>query len=154
MNEEAVKTQYWFAAKDGDRDALGLYERHYSCYKYADKRKRRKIVGPGEYLMLITAESNALFVWRKFRSMNEQKGVNCAIFRNEGKIQSSVLIKEAMEFAWNKWPGERLYTYVNPHKIRSTNPGYCFLQAGWERCGMTKKRGLLIFEALPIDEVI
>lgn len=149
MSELPVKTSYWFAAKDGDRDALSLYERHYSCYKYADKRKRRKIVGQGEYLMLITAEANALFVWRKFRSMDGQKGVNCAVFRNEGKIKSSVLIKEAMELAWQRWPGERLYTYVNPRKIRSSNPGYCFLQAGWRRCGVTKKRKYLILEALP-----
>jgi hypothetical protein len=27
-------------------------------------------------------------------------------------------------------PG-RMYTYVNPAKIRSINPGYCFKQAGW-----------------------
>jgi len=46
-----------------------------------------------------------------------------------------------------KWPGERLYTYVNSHKIRSTNPGYCFLRAGWRKCGMTKG-GLIILEKL------
>lgn len=44
-----------------------------------------------------------------------------------------------------KWPGERFYTYVNPKKVKSTNPGYCFMAAGWKKCGMTGK-GLLIFE--------
>ena len=31
-----------------------------------------------------------------------------------------------------------LYTYVAPSRIRSSNPGYCFLKAGWLRSGMTK----------------
>jgi hypothetical protein len=149
MNEDAVKTGHWFSAKDGDKDAMSLYERHYSCYKYADKRRRRKIAGPGEYMMLITSDVNALFIWRKFKSLDGQQGINCAVFRNEGAIQSSILIKEAMELAWKRWPSERLYTYINPRKIRSTNPGYCFLQAGWRRCGITKRRKLLILEARP-----
>jgi hypothetical protein len=29
--------------------------------------------------------------------------------------------------------------------VRSTNPGFCFLVAGWRRCGRTKG-GLLILE--------
>ena len=36
--------------------------------------------------------------------------------------------------AWERWPGERLFTYVDPNKVRSFNPGYCFLRAGWDRC--------------------
>ncbi len=45
-------TGYWYAAKDGDGDAMALFKRHYSCYKYADGRKTKKIVGPGEYLVV------------------------------------------------------------------------------------------------------
>lgn len=37
------------------------------------------------------------------------------------------------------------YTYVNPEKVRSSNPGFCFLVAGWQRCGRTRS-GLLILE--------
>ncbi|MDR1160049.1 MAG: hypothetical protein LBK69_05415, partial [Syntrophomonadaceae bacterium] len=58
--------------------------------------------------------------------------------RNESRILSSTLIKEAEEHAWRRWTGERLYTYVNPKKIRSSNPGYCFKIAGWTHCGFTK----------------
>jgi hypothetical protein len=131
---------YWYAAKDGDADARRLYHRHYSHRAYKDGRKPKKIVGPGEYMMLITAQVDALFVWRKFIDASGQKGVNCAIFRNESKVKSSDLIREAVELAVKRWPGERLYTYVNSKKIRSSNPGYCFLQAGWRRCGETKKQ--------------
>lgn len=35
--------------------------------------------------------------------------------------------------------------YVTPARLRSTNPGYCFLVAGWRRCGWTKS-GRLILE--------
>ncbi|MBB6050723.1 hypothetical protein HNQ39_002514 [Armatimonas rosea] len=70
------------------------------------------------------------------------------MFRNEGTTRSSDLIGEAMQWAWQRWPGERFYTYVNPTKIASPNPGYCFLSAGWQRCGITHK-GLLVLECLP-----
>jgi len=26
---------------------------------------------------------------------------------------------------------------INPRRVKSTNPGYCFLVAGWRRCGQT-----------------
>ncbi|MDQ3802518.1 MAG: hypothetical protein M3416_01485 [Acidobacteriota bacterium] len=96
---------------------------------------------------MLTPEADALFVWRKFISDDGQEGVNCAVFRNEGDRLSSDLILEAERWAWAKWPGERLYTYVNPRKVRSANPGYCFLKAGWRKSGESKK-GLLIFEKL------
>jgi hypothetical protein len=97
---------------------------------------------------LLTAKYDALFVWRKFLNASGEHGVNCAVFRNESNILSSKLIIEAMEIAWNRWPSERLYTYVNPKKIRSGNPGYCFKVAGWKNCGKTKG-GLVILEAKP-----
>lgn len=72
--------------------------------------------------------------------------LNCAVFRNENKkLLSSALIKEAVAIALKRWPGERLYTYVNAKKIKSSNPGYCFKAANWKYCGKTKG-GLVILE--------
>lgn len=123
--------------------------RHYSWYRYADRRPRRKFVGPGEHSVLLTIDGLAVFIWRKFIDKCPLAGgINCAAFRNEGPHRSSELIVEAQEFAWQKWPGERLYTYVNPRKIRSSNPGYCFKVAGWRVCGRTTK-GLLVLEITP-----
>lgn len=136
---------HWHGVKDGNPIALELYERHYSAHKYKDGRVRKLFCGPGYKTVLLTDNSDALFVWRKFIDSSGQTGVNCAVFRNESKIKSSDLIREAVDIAWKRWPGERLYTYVNPHKIRSTNPGYCFLKAGWKKCGKTKG-GLIILE--------
>jgi hypothetical protein len=136
----------WRVTRDGDRHALAMYERHYSAHRYVDGRKRQLFVGPGEKLVLLTFDGSALFVWRKFRSLDRQEGINCAVFRNEGGFRSSGLIREAMTIAWGRWPGERLYTYVDANEVRSSNPGYCFLMAGWRKCGVTKDRGLVVLE--------
>jgi hypothetical protein len=98
-------------------------------------------------MVLLTDKEDALFVWRKFIDDSGQKGINCAVFRNESDVLSSLLIKEAMEHAWRRWPEERLYTYVNMRKIKSSNPGYCFKMAGWRACGMSKG-GLIILERI------
>jgi len=133
------------AVKDGNPTALEMYERHYSAYRYKDGRIRKLFCGPGHKLVLMTMNKDALFVWRKFIDKSGQRGVNCAVFRNEGKIKSSDLIKEAVRLALVKWPKERFYTYVNPRKIKSSNPGCCFQKAGWKKCGVTKG-GLIILE--------
>jgi hypothetical protein len=57
------------------------------------------------------------------------------------------LILEAEQIAWKRWHCERFYTYVDQKKVKSINPGYCFICAGWRKCGVTKS-GLLIFEKL------
>jgi hypothetical protein len=134
---------HWFSVKDGNPVALEIYRRHYSCRQYKDGRVRKLFCGPGEKMVLLTHENDALFVWRKFIDRSGQQGVNCAVFRNEGKHLSSKLILEAEQIARLRWTHDRFYTYVNPQKIKSTNPGYCFIQAGWERYGKTKG-GLLI----------
>jgi len=122
--------------------------RHYSWNQYADGRRRKLFVGPGEKMVLVTADGLAVFVWRKFIddcASAPLDAVNCAAFRNEGPHRSSELILEAETEAWHRWPGKQLYTYVNPARIRSSNPGCCFKQAGWRRTGTTKG-GLHVLE--------
>ncbi len=150
----------WLTIKDGDPVARELFRRHYSYNVRRDQmslfpgpkdRNYMLFVGPGEKTVLITADGKAMFVWRKFISMDKQPGVNNAIFRNEGSAAGKAqdLIRAADEIAWQRWPGERLYTYVDPGKVRTKkNPGHCFIMAGYRQCGVTKS-GLLIFEKLP-----
>lgn len=139
----------WVPILDGDDDGRALFDRHYSRYFYADGRQPKLFLGPGYKLVLATPCRRALFAWRKFISGDGQQGINCAIFRNEGAGLSSDLIRSADEIADRRWPGERHYTYVDPRKIQSANPGYCFIMAGWRRCGITKVNRLLILERLP-----
>ena len=136
----------WHQTVDGDTDAKKIFDRHYSKYHYKDGRDPKLFVGPGEKLVLVTENYDALFVWRKFKDDSGQKGINCSVFRNESPYLSSGLILWAEEYAWSRWPGERLYTYIAPTKIKSVNPGYCYLKAGWSKCGWTKVNKLLIME--------
>ena len=139
--------RFWEVVKDGYADARQIFHRHYSYRPHADGRSSKLFCGPGEKLVLISKNDDALFIWRKFISDNGQTGINCAAFRNESNQLSSKLIVEAERFAKEKWPNEgRLYTYVNALKIRSNNPGCCFIKAGWQRCGVTKVNKLIILE--------
>lgn len=142
----------WWLTRDGDADCLRLYERHYSAYRYADGRTRKIFCGPGEKVVLRTERGDAFFVWRRFtddcidrRTGERQQGINCAAFRNEGAARSSDLIRHADAIADCLWPDCRHYTYVDPARVASRNPGYCFLVAGWRRCGRTKG-GLIVLE--------
>ena len=137
------KHRYWHETWDGDGFARLLADRHYS----RKSPGARYFCGPGEKLVLVDANYTALFVWRMARYRRDgQESVECAIFRNESPVLSSELIIEAMEIARQKWPGQRFFTYVAPEKIRSTNPGYCFLKAGWQKCGRSKVHNLTILE--------
>jgi hypothetical protein len=140
----------WLEVWDGNPTAAALYDRHYSRNRNAVGDPR--IAGPGQKLVLLSPCARALLVWRVFKSKDPsaQPGdINCAIFRNEGAGLSSDLIRAAQRLAWDQWGHRRLYTYVNPRRVRSPNPGYCFKQAGWRLCGVTKTRKLLILEKLP-----
>lgn len=136
---------YWWLTKDGDDYCRELHERHYSKHHYADGRRPKLFVGPVEKVVLRTRDADAVFVWRKFIDDSGQQGVNCAVFRNESPVLASVLIRQACDIAACLWPDSRCYTFVDAEKVKSRNPGYCFVMAGWKRCGTTK-RGLLVFE--------
>jgi hypothetical protein len=136
----------WMETHDADPRARMIADRHYSRKTPGAKF----FCGPGEKLILITPDYRALFVWRKNRiRWDGQHGVECTLFRNEGAGVSSELIQEAVRLARKRWPGERLFTYVRPSKVRSRSPGYCFLSAGWKIAGRNsgKKHRLLILEA-------
>lgn len=138
---------YWLPVPDGDPRAYALYARHYSARRHLNPRDMR-IAGPGEHLLLLTPICDALFVWRwkPQPDLAGQIGVCCTIFRNESEWLSSLLIAEADAYADWRWPQvKRHYTYVDPRKVKSRNPGYCFLCAGCRRAGVTKS-GLLILE--------
>jgi hypothetical protein len=137
----------WWITKDGDRSCLALYGRHYSAYKYRDGRQQSQFVGPGETIVLRTGDASALFVWRRYidDTIPKQQGIECAVFRNESEYLSSDLLRQADAIADFCWPNQRKYTKVDSTKVRSRNAGYCFLVAGWKRCGHTQN-GKLILE--------
>lgn len=135
----------WWLSLDGDLACAELYERHYSARRLCAERHGYQILGPGEKLLLRTERADAVFGWRKFIDDSGQCGVNCAVFRNESPHLSSELIRQADQIADRWWSDRRHYTYVDPKEVASKNPGFCFLMAGWQRCGWTKG-GLMILE--------
>ncbi len=139
-------SEHWYLTRDGDEYGYEMAQRHYSARKYREQRQRL-FVGPGRKLVLLSGDGSALFVWRHFICdiQPRQDGYNCAIFRNEGGILSSLLIREAVNVVHDLWGRARCWTLVNARKVRSSNPGCCFIKAGWKRCG-TSKTGKLIFE--------
>ena len=142
-------SEHWHLTRDGDSYGYDLARRHYSARNYRIQRQRL-FVGPGRKLVLLSGDGLALFVWRHFIDDTQppQVGHNCALFRNEGSTLSSNLIREAVAIVFDHWGRDRCYTLVNPAKIRSTNPGCCFLKAGWRKCGISKT-GKVILELLP-----
>lgn len=141
----------WLAVKRTDHRAFGLYRRHYSFKKNARWRTpgNTNVTGSGQTMVLLTVAVDALFVWLRntVERLDKQVGVNCAVFRNEGPQRSSALIREADQLAWDRWPGERHFTYVDPNEVESQLPGYCFRRAGWRHRGESAE-GKLIFERL------
>lgn len=144
---------YWLASYRSDPRAAALYRRHYSAEKNAKRGIRDlNFMGPGECMVLLSSDCLAVFAWQRNVGpprLDRQDGVCCTIFRNEGPVLSSVLILEACDLAWARWPGERLFTYIWDAKVRSSNPGYCFLKAGWRRCGRNADGRLTLLERRP-----
>lgn len=143
----------WWLTKDGDQDCLELYERHYSAYRYADGRVRKLFTGPGEKIVLRTKNADALFVWKRFIDHSGECGINCSVFRNESNHLSSELIRQADEIADRLWTCCRHYTYVNPAEIASTNPGFCFIKAGWKRTQTITGKGLVVLERIRHERI-
>ncbi|HEU4328677.1 MAG TPA: hypothetical protein VFS21_36405 [Roseiflexaceae bacterium] len=147
---------YWTKVRDGNALAFWLYRRHYSYTRYKDGRRDRHgyrnrflIAGPGEKIVLLGIDGQALCCWRRFHDdFSDETRVFCSVFRNESTHRASTILREAMALAWQRWPGERLWTYVDPQKVRSAVPGYCFRRAGWWRDGETAG-GLLVFAVDP-----
>lgn len=75
--------------------------------------------------------------------MNGLDGWTCTIFRNEGRALSSELILAAERHLVSTGTSigpDGLITYVWSAKVRSTNPGFCFQQAGWRKRGLSADR--------------
>lgn len=117
--------------------------------RLADGHYSRRTIGspqfmpPGQTLILMTAEADAVFGWWRpdpssgIVAMNKLDGWTCTIFRNVSPHLSSELILEAEAelLARHDVGPDGLITYVWDSKVASANPGYCFKRAGWKATG-------------------
>lgn len=146
----------WTVTHKYDRDGARLADGHYSRRTPGSPQ----FMPPGETLILVTPDKSAVFGWWRphprsgIEAMNRLDGWTCSIFRNTGGALSSDLVLEAeAALASAEARGDTagpcgpdgLITYVWPRKIRSTNPGFCFLVVGWLKTGWSadKRKRLL-----------
>lgn len=112
-----------------DRECVALADRHYS----RQKPGTNQFMPPGSTLVIRDHDGLLVFgwLWQQYRD-DGQQGYNCSIFRNESPRRSSEVILECERMAFAEWGPARLFTYIDPQKIASPNPGFCFKAAGWK----------------------
>jgi hypothetical protein len=136
----------WEIVRKFDPRAVALADRHYN----RRKRGSNQFMPPGETLVLVTGDSLAVWGWWRpapasgIPSINGLDGWTCTIFRNEGPKLSSDLVLAAEAVLASEQRDDcgpdGMLTYVWDKRIRSTNPGYCFKQAGWHPIGRSADR--------------
>jgi hypothetical protein len=127
----------WQVRCKNDPAACALADRHYSR-----RRPGSGQVGPpGRKLVLVTPCERAVWLTHWPDADKAMDGLDCwrcSIFRNEApaELLSSHLIRAAMNLTASLWAARPTstpgwVTWVDPAKVASPNPGYCFKQAGW-----------------------
>lgn len=152
----------WLLSSSSDRRALDVVDgagMHMGAGPHYSRRTpgSRTFTGVGQEIVLVTAcgravwacvrqkapsargtgaargrtgspDANARFVWRNM------------VFRNLGAGLSSALIEAATARTYAEWlkrygelPAERLRTEIGIRAVRSSNPGFCYLRAGWTK---------------------
>lgn len=131
----------WQLTTRSDEAVRALRSRHYSTFGSTG----RTVGPPGRVIILRTADGLAAWITHYPAPALALDGLDawrCSLFRNEGPRRSSELILEAerltrelwgdvSDFGERPWPRDGWITWIEPGKIRSMNPGFCFKVAGW-----------------------
>jgi hypothetical protein len=115
-----------------------LADRHYNRQTPGSP----KFAPNGTKIILRDAAGDVLWTWIKIvlERWDGQTGYYCQAFRNESARLSSDIILEAEQHAAEIWGPGRMFTYIDPAEIKSSNPGFCYLMAGWHPHGWSKRR--------------
>lgn len=144
----------WHRSWKADPRGRPLADRHYP----RQKKGSLQFAPPGRTLVLITAGADALWItsWPKY-AQHEWVGawIN-SVFRNESSTLSSSMILDAVAATrafFGDPPPLGMVTFVAPEHLKpgNTNPGYCYLKAGFKKVGWTKKRRRRVLQLLPAD---
>lgn len=131
----------WRLVPKADTSARRLADRHYSRRNPGSAC----FTPPGETVVLHRPRA----VWASLRQRPElvahafgATAWVCSIFRNEGAGLSSTLIREAVAATRAEWgdpPPDGFLTFVDPQAVGEpgSNPGWCFIRAGWVPVGWT-----------------
>ena len=139
----------WSVSHRGDPPAVSIADRHYNRQKPGTPQ----FVPPGACLVLLAPGALWTTSWPKPEYVKHRwpgAWVN-SLFRKEVPGLASEFIIDAVaatRWTWPDVPDLGMVTFVDPDKVESENPGYCYLMAGFERDGTTEG-GLLAFRMRP-----
>ena len=146
----------WWISHRADQVTRRIADRHYNRQKIGS----RQFVPPGRCMVLKgpdMLDPTAFWVtswpFAEYVKHNWGGAWICSAFRNEGSELSSELILDAVAATRWKWPEVPelgMITFVDERKIKSRNPGYCYLRAGFTKLKeRTKKDRLVVLQMLP-----
>lgn len=122
----------WLITTRSDPAVRALRSRHYSTLGSTG----RTVGPPGRVLILRTSDGLAAWIshWpRADLALDGLDAFRCSLFRNEGPLRSSDLIRAAValtERVWGRAP-DGWVTWIDPRAVASSIPGWCFRRAGW-----------------------
>lgn len=135
----------WALSHRCDPFGRQIADRHYNRRSHGAPN----FVPPGRCLVLTAKTERGRALWVTSWQLAEYTkhawagAWVCSAFRNEGAGLSSDLIRAAVAATvWKYGSAPKPHgfiTFVNRNKTKpKKNPGFCYLQAGWEPCGRTK----------------
>lgn len=136
----------WNRSWRADPRGRVLADRHYTRQKHGAKQ----FVPPGSCVVLLTPCGRGLWITsapkREYVKHAWAGAWVCAMFRNEGAGLSSEMIRAAVRETIDHYgdvPWRGMVTFVDPAKTasrrsRRSQPGECFLRAGFKHVGYTK----------------
>jgi hypothetical protein len=144
----------WHKSHRADPEVAPLADRHYNRQKIGSPQ----FAPPGRCLVLKTQPLDAFWItswpYAQYTKHAWAGAWVCSAFRNEGKLLSSLLIRQAVaasRFYWNETPDLGMITFVNCDKVKKKRDfGRCYLKAGFKHVGFTKG-GLMAFQLLPSE---
>lgn len=143
----------WCLSHRADKTVIPLADRHYNRQKIGSPQ----FVPPGRCLVLKNEDVSAFWItsW-PFAEYTKHQWAGawvCSAFRNESKLLSSELIRQAVActiWRWPEVPPLGMVTFVDPKKVRHKRDfGRCYRRAGFEEVGVTKSNKLVALQLLP-----
>ena len=143
----------WELSHRADQKARVIADRHYNRQKPGTPQ----FVPPGRCFVLKQKRAVWVSSWPFAQYVKHQWAgawVNSLFRRQGGRQIASEMIRDAVaatRYHWPAIPELGMITFVDEGKVRKkTNPGRCYIEAGFTLVGKTKG-GLLAFQMLPAN---